>query len=234
MGLLGQQGFFLLWWISIVAVLVEPVPEYLYWLFGQVSSPLPLPWPSSIWREVKRHIQTVLVVRLATGHRQHSCRHTRQEIHHLKMIKFTTLFFLSIQKKRLREPGKVWSEIDVWAMCFYQSISVIQGIGISVYPCVWRKTKDTQSNINPPTPAKDSPPPPILHTQSLPSKMPTAKHYTTAPGCLYACISVRLWERESVCGSWCVTSLLSSKAMWFMDEVDASQTLGVIVHFRAL
>lgn len=164
MGLLGQQGFFLLWWISIVAVLVEPVPEYLYWLFGQVSSPLPLPWHSSIWREVKRHIQTVLVLRLASGHRQHTCRHTRRETLPLKNYEvynnYTTFY-----TKRL------WSMKSSWCMSnVFLTISVFQGMGISVYPCVWRRTKDTQSNINPPTPAEDPPPPPILHTLSLPPK----------------------------------------------------------------
>lgn len=145
MGLLGQQGLFLLWWISIVTVLVEPVPEYLYWLFGQVSSPLPLSWHSSVRRKVKRHIQTVLVLRLASGHCQHTCRHTGNTANTINYKVYNIILFYT---KRL------WSMKSSWCMSnvFLTVNKCVSGNGNQCVPKCVKEDKRHPVKHQPPNP----------------------------------------------------------------------------------
>lgn len=163
MGLLGQQGFFLLWWIGIVSVLVEPVPEYLYRLFGQVPSPLPLPWHSSIWREVKRHIQTVLILRLASWHRQNTCVHKRPE---LKLKNFDIVYSAHayVYTESTRESVKSdWCMSDAFVTSKKCLREWVSWESVCTHVCEGGQKTPSETST-PPTPAEDPPPPPILHT----------------------------------------------------------------------
>lgn len=69
LGLLGQKGFLLFRGVGVVTVLIQPVPEDLNGLLGQISPPFSLPTAPRAGRQIQRGVHTVLIVSLAA--RQH-------------------------------------------------------------------------------------------------------------------------------------------------------------------
>lgn len=62
--------------VSVVAVLVQPVPQDLDRLLGQIPPPLPLPVTPAAGRQVERGVHAVLVVRFTPRQHHQTCTMT--------------------------------------------------------------------------------------------------------------------------------------------------------------
>lgn len=112
LSLLGQEGFLLLGWVSVVTVLVQPVPEDLNRLLGQIPSPLPLPVAPGAGRQIQGGVHAVFIVRLAARqHHQTFFRlHLRAKMSHLFLVRAQKKIFSFISPACIRiseEEGKI-------------------------------------------------------------------------------------------------------------------------------